>query len=50
MKLQTTPREVADLNTPGTPGVPDGRLELGGTGWEIGFVLSAKAKPTLLIP
>jgi hypothetical protein len=48
--LRTEQWEVADNNTPGTPGVPNGRLELGGTSSEIELVVSAEAKPTLLIP
>jgi len=48
--LQTKQWEVADAGTPGMPGVPNGRLELGGTTSEIEFVMSAEAKPTLLVP
>ncbi len=48
--LKTDQWEVADKSQPGLAGVPNGRLELGSTNWEIEFVMSAEAKPTLLIP
>ena len=48
--LQTTQWEVADNSQPGFAGIPNGRLELGGTNWEIEFAMSAETKPTLLIP
>jgi hypothetical protein len=48
--LRTTQREVSDQNSAGSPGVPNGRMELGGTTSEIEFAMSMEAKPTLLIP
>ena len=42
--------QVADTGSPGLPGVPDGRLNLDNTTWEIEFAISAEAKPTLNIP
>lgn len=42
--------KVADTGSPGMPGVPDGRLNLDNTTWEIEFAISAEAKPTLNIP
>jgi len=42
--------EVADNNQPGITGIPNGRLELGKTNWEIEFAYSFEAIPTLLIP
>jgi hypothetical protein len=48
--LRTQQWEVADTGSPGAPGVPDGRLNMNGTSWEIEFAISAEAKPTLLIP
>jgi hypothetical protein len=42
--------QVADTGSPGMPGVPDGRLNLDNTTWEIEFAISAEAKPTLNIP
>jgi hypothetical protein len=48
--LQTSQWEVADESSPGTPGVPNGRLEINGGTSQIEFALSAEAKPTLLIP
>jgi hypothetical protein len=47
--LRNTQYEVVDKHTPGTPNVPNGRLELGDTTNEIEFVMSMEAKPTLLI-
>lgn len=41
---------VADTGGPGQPGVPDGRLNMGGLSWEIEFANSIHVKPTLLIP
>lgn len=46
--LQTQQWEVADTGGPGAPGVPDGRLNMGNTSWEIEFAISAEAKPTFL--
>jgi hypothetical protein len=48
--LRTTQWEVKDVGGPGEPGVPDGRLNLDGTTWEIEFAMSVEAKPTLVIP
>ena len=48
--LRTSQWQVADTGTPGTPGVPNGRLEIDGGLNEIEFVMSFEAKPTLLIP
>ncbi len=48
--LRTEQWEVADKNQPGFAGQPNGRLELGGTNWEIEFAMSIEAKPNLLIP
>ena len=42
--------QVADTGSPGASGVPDGRLNLDNTTWEIEFAISAEAKPTLNIP
>jgi hypothetical protein len=46
--LRTKQWEVADTGSPGAPGVPDGRLNLDGTSWEVEFAISAEAKPTFL--
>ena len=48
--LRTSQWVVADTGTPGTPGVPNGRLEIDGGTSEIEFVMSFEAKPTLLVP
>jgi len=48
--LRTQQWEVADESQPGIAGVPNGRLEMGSTNWEIEFAVSVQAKPTLLIP
>jgi len=48
--LRTQQWQVADTGSPGMPGVPDGRLNMNGTSWEIEFAISSQAKPTLLIP
>ncbi|MFZ5448513.1 MAG: hypothetical protein ACOZFS_07740 [Thermodesulfobacteriota bacterium] len=48
--LRTQQWPVADTGSPGNPGVPDGRLNLIGTSWEIEFAISTQAIPTLLIP
>ncbi len=48
--LRTLQWEVADTGSPGLPGVPDGRLNLNGTTWEVEFAASIEAKPTLLVP
>jgi len=42
--------EVFDKGQPTSANMPNGRLELSGTNWEIIFALSMEAKPTLLIP
>lgn len=42
--------EVADNNQPGGAGIPNERLEMSGTNWEITFAMSMEAKPTLVIP
>lgn len=47
--LRTQQWEVADQNQPGLPGVPNGRLELGGKSWEIEIAVAIEAKPTLLL-
>jgi len=47
--LRTEQWEVADNNQPGLAGAPNGRLEMGGTNWEVEFVMSAEARPTLLV-
>lgn len=48
--LRTQQWEVADTGSPGAPGVPDGRLNLDGTTWEVEFVSSVEAKPTFVVP
>lgn len=48
--LRTQQWEVSDQNQPGMPGVPNGRLELGGKSWEIEIAIAIEAKPTLLLP
>ncbi|HEY8154590.1 MAG TPA: hypothetical protein VII72_10730 [Myxococcota bacterium] len=48
--LRTQQWEVADESQPGIAGIPNGRLELGSTNWEIEFAVSVQANPTLLIP
>jgi len=47
---RTQPWEVADTRGPAAPGIPNGRLEMGKTNWEINFAMSAEAHPTLAIP
>jgi hypothetical protein len=44
--LRTQSWTVVDLHTPGTPNVPNGRLEMGGLMWEIEFAQSIQAIPT----
>jgi len=48
--LRTQQCEVADIGQPGLAGIPDGRLYMNGTTWEIEFAISKEAKPTLAIP
>ena len=48
--LRTQQWEVEDTGQPGLAGVPDGRLNMSGTSWEIEFALSIEAKPNLAIP
>ncbi|MHC4191316.1 MAG: hypothetical protein ACYSUB_16820 [Planctomycetota bacterium] len=48
--LRTQQWEVADIGQPGLAGIPDGRLNMNGTSWEIEFAISTEAKPTLAIP
>jgi len=48
--LRTQQWEVEDIGQPGLAGVPDGRLNMNGTSWEIEFALSVEAVPTLMIP
>ena len=49
-KTRTQDWEVKDIGGPGQPGIPDGRLNMNGMSWEIGFAMSAEAKPTLVLP
>ena len=48
--LRTQQWEVEDTGQPGLPGVPDGRLNMDDTTWEIEFAISFQAKTTLVIP
>jgi hypothetical protein len=48
--LRTQTWTVADTGSPGNPGVPDGRLNMNGSTWEIEFANSVQPLPTLLIP
>jgi hypothetical protein len=48
--LRTQQWEVEDIGQPGLAGIPDGRLNMNGTTWEIELAISAEAKPTLAIP
>ena len=48
--LRTQQWEVEDTGQPGLPGVPDGRLNMNDTTWEIEFAISFQAKTTLVIP
>ncbi|MCC6486583.1 MAG: hypothetical protein IT364_03720 [Candidatus Hydrogenedentes bacterium] len=48
--LRTQVWEVADTGSPGNPGVPDGRLNMDGSTWEIEFANSIEAIPFVPVP
>jgi hypothetical protein len=48
--LRTQVWQVADTGQPGLAGLPNGRLNMNGSSWEIEFAISTEAKPTLSIP
>lgn len=48
--LRTQDWELTDNDTPGNPGVPNGRLEMDGMSWEIVIAISVEPKPTSAFP